>query len=90
MKNTQVQRCESPAPRNPQIFTALYYFTYHKLGKGSQMKSVYLVNVFRPDGIYKHTCNIAFTSRAAADKYARDCGLYAETMKVELCSLSDF
>lgn len=54
------------------------------------MKNVYLVNVYNVYGIYERTCNIAFTSRAAADKYAADCGRFAQPMKVDLCSLNDF
>lgn len=53
------------------------------------MKKVYLVHVFR-HGVYHHTCSIAFTSRAAAEQFAMECGEYAKAVQVELCSLSDF
>lgn len=53
------------------------------------MKRVYLVHIYR-NGIYHHTCNLAFTSKSAAERYIADCGAYGEAQQVELLSMKDF
>lgn len=54
------------------------------------IQNVYLVEIYHEDGSYYKTTQLAFTSIAAAEKYAKDCDFKTKIVKVSLVSLANF